>query len=52
MRKKQTMKFMKENIIAIDQKDKQVWEILVDVPKMGTPFQYVALLLNVIIPGK
>ena len=46
------MKFMKENVIAIDEKDKQVWQLITDVPKVKTPFQYICFLLNVIIPGK
>ena len=43
---------MKENVIAVDDKDKQVWQLITDVPKVKTPWQYLCFLLNVIIPGK
>ncbi len=46
------MHFMKENVMKVDENDAKMWELLTDVPVMKTPFQYVALLLNVLIPGK
>jgi hypothetical protein len=52
MRKAQTMKFMKEKVIDIDEKDRQVWALITDVPKLKTPWQYVCFIFNVIIPGK
>lgn len=51
MKKAQTMKFMKESVIAIDEKDRQVWLLITDVPKMKAPWQYICFILNVIIPG-
>jgi hypothetical protein len=52
MRKAQTMKFMRDKVIDIDEKDKQVWALITDVPKIKTPWQYVCFVLNVIVPGK
>ena len=46
------MKFMKEKVLDMDDKDKQAWQIITDVPKMKTPWQYICFILNVIIPGK
>ena len=46
------MKFMKEKVIDVDEKDKRVWELITDVPKIKAPFQYICFVLNVIIPGK
>lgn len=43
---------MKERVIDIDDKDRQVWALITDVPKVKTPWQYVCFILNVIIPGK
>ena len=51
MRKAQTMKFMKEKVIDIDEKDAQVWMLITDVPKLKSPWQYICFILNVIIPG-
>jgi hypothetical protein len=52
MTKAQTVKFMQERVISIDDKDRQVWALITDVPKVKTPWQYVCFILNVIIPGK
>ena len=52
MRKAQTMKFVKESVIAVDEKDRQVWQLVTDVPKLKAPWQYICFILNVIIPGK
>ncbi len=52
MRKAQTVKFMKERVIDIDENDRRVWEIITEVPAMKAPMQYVCFLLNVLIPGK
>lgn len=51
MRKAQTMKFVKEKMVEIDEKDRQVWNLITDVPKIKTPWQYICFLLNVIVPG-
>ena len=52
LRKKQTVKFMQENVIAINENDRQMWALITDVPHLGTPWQYVAFVLNIILPGK
>ena len=52
MRKAQTVKFMKERVIDIDENDRRVWEIITDVPALKAPWQYVCFILNVLIPGK
>ena len=52
MRKAQTVKFMKESVIGVDEKDRQVWALITDVPKLASPWQYICFILNVIIPGK
>ena len=43
---------MKDKVIAIDEKDAQVWQLITDVPKLKAPWQYICFVLNVIIPGK
>ena len=39
-------------MIDIDDKDRQAWAIITDVPKMKMPMNWVCFVLNVIIPGK
>ena len=51
MKKQQTFKFVKENVIGVDEKDRQVWLLITDVPKMKAPWTYICFVLNVIIPG-
>ena len=46
------MKFVKEKMIDIDDKDRQAGAIITDVPKMKMPMNWVCFILNVIIPGK
>ena len=46
------MAFMKDKVIADDERDTEVWRLVTDVPRMGTPWQYVCFILNVLIPGK
>lgn len=46
------MEFMKNKIIAIDEKDRQVWELITDVPKLNKFWAVVCFILNVIVPGK
>ena len=43
---------MKNRVIDYDEKDKQVWMLITDVPIMKSPWQYVCFILNVIVPGK
>lgn len=43
---------MRERVIDVDAKDQQVWQLITDVPKIKTPWQYVCFILNVIVPGK
>ena len=37
--------------MAIDDKDKQVWDLITDVPKLGKLWAVLCLILNIIIPG-
>ncbi len=50
-RKEQTVKYVKESVIGVDENDRMMWKLLTDVPLMKTPFQYIAFILNVILPG-
>ena len=52
IQKRKTVKFVKEHVVDIDERDKEVWEILTDVPKLSTPWNYIAFCFNVLIPGK
>ena len=45
------MKFMKDRVIDVDDRDRQMWEFITDVPKVGAPWQYICFVLNVVIPG-
>ena len=38
-------------MIAVDERDAQVWQLITDVPKLKGPWQYICFVLNVIIPG-
>jgi hypothetical protein len=38
--KEQSIKFMKERVIDVDSRDARVWELITDVPKVKTPWQY------------
>ena len=51
VRRLQTTKFIKENVIAGDERDGKVWELITDVPKVKAPLCYVLFVLNIIIPG-
>jgi hypothetical protein len=51
MNKDQAVNFVKNRMIAVDDKDKRFWEIITDVPLVKTPWQYICFVLNVIIPG-
>ena len=44
--------FMKNKIMAIDDKDRQVWTLITDVPKLNIMWAVVCFILNVIVPGK
>ena len=37
--------------LDVDEKDKQVWILITDVPLLKSPWQYICFILNVIIPG-
>ena len=37
--------------MGIDDKDKQVWDLITDVPKLGKLWAALCLILNIIIPG-
>ena len=52
MNKDQAVNYVKNKMIAIDDKDKQFWLLITDVPRVPTPMQYVCFVVNVIIPGK
>jgi len=43
---------MKDKVIDIDERDAEVWRMITDLPMIGTPWQYVLFVMNVIIPGK
>ena len=51
MRKAQTVNFVKDRVIGVDDKDRQVWQLITDVPKLKGPWQYICFILNVLIPG-
>ena len=51
VRKDQANKFMKERIIANDERDQRLWELITDVPKLNKPWNYICFITNVIIPG-
>ena len=49
--KEKTINFMKNSVIAVDEKDQAVWNLITDVPRVGSPMHVVLLILNIIIPG-
>jgi hypothetical protein len=43
--------FVKSSILAVDERDQKVWELITDVPKVQKIWAFIILVLNVIIPG-
>jgi hypothetical protein len=43
--------FVKSSILAVDERDQKVWELITDVPKVQKVWAFIILVLNVIIPG-
>jgi hypothetical protein len=41
----------KGKLAGFDKADLYVWALITDVPKLNTPWQYVCVLLNLILPG-
>jgi hypothetical protein len=50
-RKEQTVNFMKNSVLGVDEKDTEVWSLVTDVPTVGSPMHVVLFILNIIIPG-
>ena len=51
-RKSQTVNFVKDKLIDVDEKDQRVWHLVTDVPKVDMPWPYVLFFLNCVLPGK
>ena len=45
------MEFMRNKIMAIDERDRQVWELITTVPKLNMILAVIFALINVFIPG-
>lgn len=43
--------FIKSNILAVDERDQKVWELITDVPKVQKVWAIIIFVLNIIIPG-
>ena len=43
--------FVKSRILSVDERDKKVWELITDVPKLNKVWAIGVLLLNIIVPG-
>lgn len=52
MQQNEHVQNMSKKIMDVDQRDADVWAYLCDVPKMSMPFAVIALILNILIPGK
>ena len=46
------MDFMRNKLMAIDDKDRQVWELITDVPKLSMLWAVACFIVNIIVPGK
>jgi hypothetical protein len=44
--------FVKSRILSVDERDKKVWELITDVPKLNKVWAIAVLLLNIVVPGK
>ena len=45
------MKHFKEKVWTVDEKDKQAWDIVSDVPAVTKPIAAISAVLNLLIPG-
>jgi hypothetical protein len=43
--------FFKQRVLAIDERDEKVWQLITDMPKVSKPWAAVILLLNFGVPG-
>lgn len=43
--------FVKNRIISIDERDKKVWELITDVPKLNKVWAIAVFILNIVVPG-
>lgn len=46
------MDFIKNKVLSIDDKDRRVWELISDVPKLSKLVAVVLAVLNIVVPGK
>ena len=46
------MDFIKNKVLSIDDKDRRVWELISDVPKLSKVVAVVLAILNIVVPGK
>mmetsp|Transcript_2424 Transcript_2424/g.1748 ORF Transcript_2424/g.1748 Transcript_2424/m.1748 type:complete len:113 (+) Transcript_2424:61-399(+) len=42
---------MKESVIAVDEKDRQIWNMVTDVPTLKGIWPYICFILNIFLPG-
>ena len=42
---------MEKKIMVVDEKDKQVWDLVTDVPLVTKPVAVISAVLNLLIPG-
>ena len=50
--RKTQLEFVQNSLMAIDERDRQVWELVTHVPKLSMPLAVIFALLNVFVPGK
>ena len=42
---------LKENVAVVDEYDRQIWEMLTNVPLVSKPIAIASAFLNLLIPG-
>ena len=47
----QGIDYAKEKALVVSEKDKELWEIVQDVPRLGGVWPYICAILNVVLPG-
>ena len=47
----QGIDYAKEKALVVSEKDKELWEIVQDVPRLGGVWPYICAILNLVLPG-
>ena len=49
--KEQALTYMNEKVIKVDERDRQMWELSIAVPRVHKALAVVFAILNILLPG-